>query len=93
MAHFAQLDDTNTVIQVIVLNNATVGEPELAYPQTEPVGQMFIAQTLGLGWNWKQCSYHGNFRAVYPGPGYTYDPTTDQFVAPQTEESNDDTLT
>lgn len=86
MAHFAQLDDTNTVTQVIVISNAAIGEPHLSFPATEPVGQVFIANTLNLGWNWKQCSYNGTFRGAYPGPGWTYDPTTDQFVAPPEPE-------
>ena len=83
MAHFAQLDDTNTVIQVIVLANATVGEPELAFPDTELVGRMFIANTLGLGWNWKQCSYNGTFRSKYAGVGYIYDADANVFITPQ----------
>ena len=83
MAHFAELNDTNTVLQVIVLSNGTCGEPELAYPDTEPVGRAFIVQTLGLGWNWKQTSYNGNFRKQYAGIGYTYDPIADVFISPQ----------
>ena len=83
MAHFAELNDTNTVLQVIVLSNETCGEPELAYPDTEPVGRAFIAQTLGFGWNWKQTSYNGNFRKQYAGIGYTYDPIADVFISPQ----------
>jgi hypothetical protein len=83
MAHFAELDDTNTVLQVIVLANETCGEPELAFPDTDSVGRAFIAQTLGLGWNWKQCSYNATFRGAYPGPGWTYDPIADVFISPQ----------
>lgn len=81
MAHFAQLDDANTVIQVIVISNAAIGEPHLSFPNTEPVGQTFIANTLNLGWNWKQCSYNGTFRGAYPGPNWIYDPIQDIFIA------------
>ena len=55
MAHFAQLDDTNTVTQVIVIGN------DVAI--TEEAGQAFIAETLKLGGVWKQTSY--NTRYVY----------------------------
>ena len=79
MAHFAELDDSNTVLQVIVLANETCGEPELAFPDTEPVGRAFIAQTLGLGWNWKQTSYSGTIRGKFAGIGDFYDATTDKF--------------
>ena len=83
MAHFAELNDTNTVLQVIVLSNETCGEPELQYPDTESVGCAFIAQTLGLGWNWKQTSYNGTFRSKYAGVGYIYDADADVFISPQ----------
>ena len=86
MAHFAELDTTNTVLRVIVLSNETCGEPELQYPDTEPVGRAFIANTLGLGWNWKQASYNGSFRGAYPGPGWKYDADSDQFIE-QPEEA------
>lgn len=58
MAHFAKLDENNKVIQVIVVSNDDCGSN---FPESEPIGQSFIA-SLGLGNNWKQCSYNGNFR-------------------------------
>ena len=94
MAHFAELNDTNTVLQVIVLSNETCGEPELQYPDTESVGRVFIAQTLGLGWNWKQTSYNGTFRSKYAGVGYIYDADEDVFISPHPYPSwslNEDT--
>jgi hypothetical protein len=60
MAHFAQLDNTNTVVQVIVISNDVAS--------TEAAGQAFIADTLKLGGVWKQTSY--NTRAIYE---YEYD--------------------
>jgi len=83
MAHFAQLDDNNHVTQVIVLNNETVGEPDLTYPATEVMGQAFIMGTLKLSGLWKQTSYNGSFRKQYAGIGYTFDADADVFVAPQ----------
>lgn len=86
MAHFAQLNDDNIVQQVIVISNDVCGEPTLDFPETEAAGRAFIANTLKLGGMWKQCSYNARFRAAYPGPGWTYDPINDVFVAPPSEE-------
>ena len=79
MAHFAQLNDNNTVIQVIVVANGDCGD--LEFPASEAVGQAFIA-SLGLTGTWKQTSYNNNFRGRYAGIGYTYDAELDEFVTP-----------
>jgi hypothetical protein len=79
MAHFAQLNDNNTVTQVIVVANSDCGD--LDFPASEPVGQAFIAG-LGLTGTWKQTSYNNNFRGRYAGIGYTYDAVLDEFIAP-----------
>lgn len=79
MAHFAHLDDTNTVTSVIVISNDVVGD---TYPQSEPVGQQFIADVLGFDGTWLQTSYNANFRGCYAGIGYTYDEQNDVFVEP-----------
>jgi hypothetical protein len=85
MAHFAELDDTNTVLRIIVVSNDVCGEPTLDFPDTCAAGRAFIANTLKLGGTWKQCSYHASFRGAYPGPGWTYDSDTDEFVPPVSE--------
>lgn len=91
MAHFAQLDDNNTVTQVIVVSNDDAPDP---FPQGEAAGQQFIA-SLGLPGVWIQTSYNGNFRKNYAGIGHTYDVSRDAFIAPQPEEGewvlNEDT--
>jgi len=76
MAHFAEIDQTNTVITVIVVNNETIDY--LPFPESEPVGQEFIA-SLNIGGTWLQTSYNGNFRGCYAGPFYTYDPTLGEY--------------
>ena len=78
MAHFARIDN-NTVTEVIVISDDNCPDPA---PDNEAQGQAFIADVLGLAGTWKQTSYNGNFRGVYAGVGYTYDPDLDQFVAP-----------
>ena len=83
MAHFAQVNDQNVVQQVIVISNEDAPDP---YPESEPLGQAYIADTLKLDGVWLQTSYHGTFRGAYAGPGYTYDPDIDEFVAPPEPE-------
>lgn len=82
MAYFAQIDETNKVVQVISVSNAILGEPENQFPQTEPLGQSYIAEILQLPGTWLQTSYNANFRALYAGIGYSYDQTNDVFVSP-----------
>ena len=79
MAHFAELDENNVVLQVIV----GVDEPH--------DGEAIYAQTTGTVW--KKTSYNTQagqhllggtpFRKNYAGIGYTYDPDRDAFIPPQ----------
>jgi hypothetical protein len=79
MAYMAQLDDNNVVIRVLSVSNNDCPDPA---PQHEAQGAAFL-ESLGLGINWKQCSFNATFRKQYPGIGYTYDADADVFVAPQ----------
>lgn len=79
MAYFAKLEN-NIVTEVIAVSNLDCGN--LAYPESEPVGQAFIADTLNLEGEFLQTSYSGAFRGTYAGIGYTYDAALDIFVAP-----------
>jgi hypothetical protein len=81
MAHFAQVNN-NIVEQVIVVANADCND--LPFPESEPVGQAFIA-SLGIAGEWLQTSYNGNFRGTYAGISYVYDADLGEygeFVAP-----------
>ena len=80
MAYFAQIDTDGTVVQVIRINNDDAPDP--APGNSEPLGQAFIA-SLGLDGEWRQTSYHGNFRKAYAGIGWRYDADADVFIAPQ----------
>ena len=80
MAHFAQLNAENIVTEVIVVNNEVV--QDLPFPESEPIGVAFCHSLYGADTIWKQTSYNGNFRGVYAGIGYSYDPVQDIFVAP-----------
>jgi len=76
MAHFAQVDENNVVVQVLVVSD-----------EQQDRGQDFLANDLGLGGNWIQCSYNNKIRKQYPGAGYTYDPNADVFIKPKPFES------
>lgn len=80
MAHFAQIDENNNVIQTIVVSNDDCGGGN--FPESESIGQAFIA-SLGIDGNWKQTSYNNNFRKQYAGIGFSYDPEADVFIAPK----------
>lgn len=77
MAHFAELNEDNVVINVIVVNNLELIEDGL---ESEEKGIAFC-QNL-FGGTWLQTSYNGNIRYNYAGIGYTYDPIDDAFIAP-----------
>lgn len=83
MAHFAQVVGT-TVVNVMVISNDDCDN--LPFPESEPIGQAFIA-SLGFPGQWLQTSYNANFRGCYAGIGYTYDPQIDQFVPPVIPET------
>ncbi len=70
MAHFAKLDASNVVEQVIVVSNSDTADN--AGKETESIGVAFCQQLLGADTVWKQTSYNGNFRGNYAGIGYTY---------------------
>jgi hypothetical protein len=78
MAHFAELDETNIVKQVIVVHN---NELLVDGVESETKGIEFC-QSL-FGGNWVQTSYNGNIRKNYAGIGFIYDPVLDAFYAPQ----------
>lgn len=81
MAYFAQLGFDNVVQRVISISNDHAPDP--APSNSEPLGQAFIKDTLGLLGEWRQTSYNGSFRKQYCGPGFRYDADADVFIAPQ----------
>ena len=73
MGHFALVDD-NIVRNVITIDNSNLDY--LPFPESEPVGQAFIATLPDLAvqvGTWWECSYNNNFRGCYPGLGYGFD--------------------
>jgi len=70
MAHFAELDENNIVLRVIVVAD-----------EHEANGAQWCANLLGG--RWVQTSYNGRIRVRYAGIGYTYDEALDAFIGPQ----------
>lgn len=81
MAHFANLNENNIVLRVIVVNNSTIND--LPYPDSEPVGIEFCQSLYGQDTIWKQTSYNANFRKNYASIGHTYDSVLDAFIPPK----------
>jgi hypothetical protein len=69
VSHWAEIDNTNTVIRVLVGDNNMPDEGE------------FLMNSLGG--TWVKTSYNGNIRKNFAGVGYTYDETRDAFIAPE----------
>ena len=80
MAHFAELDENNVVLQVIVVHNNELLDEE--GQENEAKGVEFCSTLFGHT-NWVQTSYNNNIRKQFAGTGYTYDSDSDVFVAPQ----------
>ena len=81
MAHFALVDDTGTVREVLTVGNDDCAGGDL--PESEPAGQAFLA-ACGLTGHWVQTSYHANFRGKYAGIGDLWNGT--DFVSPEASE-------
>jgi hypothetical protein len=81
MAHFAQLDNDNKVLQVIVVNNTELLDENNV--EQEQKGIDFCKSLLGADTNWVQTSYNNTFRKNFAGIGSTYNEENDVFYAPQ----------
>ena len=76
MAHYAFLDETNKVTEVIV----GIDETELI--------EGLDPETWYGNYREQKCvrtSYNSKIRYNYAGVGYTYDPNADAFIAPRPE--------
>ena len=86
MGHFALVTD-GIVRDVVVIDNLNLDD--LPFPESEPVGQAFIATLPDLAAQvgfWWECSYNNNFRGVYPGLGYGFNGV--DFIPPAQPESD-----
>ena len=81
MAHFAQLNENNEVINVIVVGNDDCLDEN--GQESEQKGIEFCKSILGPNTKWVQTSYNNNIRVRYAGIGMTYDKTLDAFIPPK----------
>ena len=81
MAHWAELNDKNEVIRVVVGDNNDPNGDE---------GYQWIIDNIGG--TWVKTSYNGTIRYNYAGIGYTYDPIDDAFISPMPECGHDSLL-
>jgi hypothetical protein len=77
MAHFARLNNSNIVTDVIIVADEDA--------PTEEAGQTFLA-SLGLSGEWRQTSLEGSFRAKYAAIGDTF--TGTEFVSPEPDDES-----
>ena len=90
MAHFAQLDENNNVIQVLVVNNE-----DIDFENEDVSGTAYLTNLFGG--TYKQTSYNTRsgvhtlegtpFRKNYAGIGMHYDAVRDAFIAPKPHPS------
>jgi hypothetical protein len=78
MAHFAELDQNNVVLRVVVVDNKDTSDANGV--EKESIGVAFLERIFGG--TWKQTSYNGNLRKNYAGIGFNYREDIDAFVPP-----------
>ena len=76
MAHFAKLDENNTVIDILVVRNEDIDSSN-----EETSGIAYLTNLFGG--IWKQTSYNNNIRKNYATIGSTYNQDFDAFISPQ----------
>jgi hypothetical protein len=78
MAHFAQLDENNKVINIVVVNNQELINDE--GNESENKGITFCQDLFGTNTTWVQTSYNGNIRKCYAQIGGYYDKSINAFI-------------
>ena len=85
MAHFAELDESNMVVRVIVVDNNDMIDEETG-EENETLGIEMCKYITGGG-RWVQTSYTARFRKNYAGTGFYYDEEIDAFIPPKKYDS------
>jgi hypothetical protein len=74
MAHWAEIDENNIVLRVVVTDN-------------EMKNEGFDWLVANLGGTWVQTSYNATIRKNFAGIGFIYDSERDAFIEPQPFQS------
>jgi len=85
MAHFAELDENNVVLRVIVVDDKDTSDAFGV--EKEHIGAAFCERLLGG--RWVKTSYNGNIRRRYAGMGMVYLPDHDHFTSPKPSEHHE----
>ena len=80
MAHFAQINSDDIVIEIVVVDNQDIIQDGV---ECEQKGIDLCRKLFGSETNWVQCSYNNNFRKQYAGVGFRYNRERDVFIRPQ----------
>jgi hypothetical protein len=76
MSHWAEIDNNNKVIRVLVGDNNDPNGDE---------GYQWLIDNLGG--TWIKTSYNGKIRYNFAGIGYTYDSVRDAFIAAEPDNA------
>jgi hypothetical protein len=82
MAHFAELDENNNVLRVVVVDNKDTSD--VNGNEVESIGVAYLENLLGG--KWLQTSYNNKIRGQYAGQGMKYDSVIDRFYPAQPTE-------
>ena len=85
MAHYAIIRD-GIVQQVITGVDETVTQGDVG-GSTEAWEAFYASQPWFAGATVRRCSYNGNIRKHFPGPGWAWDDTRDAFIPPKPDEA------
>ena len=84
MAHFARLNDNNSVVHIHVVDNENLLDENGV--EQEAIGIQYLQNLYGGTFGtdkWIQCSYSNRIRKQYPGLGHVYLEDADVFIHPQ----------
>jgi|TARA_B100000902_G_scaffold57801_1_gene64779 hypothetical protein len=84
MAHFAKINNNNTVTEVIVVNNKVLLNSDGT--ESEQKGKDFLNNLLGEN-NWVKTSFNNKVRKQFARVGCTYDLANDIFISPKPFDS------
>ncbi len=85
MAHFAQLNHSDLVINVEIVNNNILLDEN--GNEDEKIGIGHLKSIYGSETIWVQTSYNNNIRCRYAGPGMSYNREYDVFLYPKPYQS------
>jgi hypothetical protein len=81
MAHYAELNSNNEVINIVYMDNEIIFNKNKE--ECEYLGIEYLHKHHGSDKKWVRTSYNGNFRGNYASLGDIYREDIDAFIKPQ----------